>query len=237
MIGDSRICLVRTPAPLSSVMAAISVTGTYLSGNGRQHRTHQAHLYYFTVSNTIMSEFQYAYRYSPLSLGSDIRLLRLMPHEDKAASIQCQLFDYSLQESGKKSHLYEALSYVWGRSEKPRSVSIDDYDMPVTENLHTALVHLRDRSIERIIWVDAVCINQVDLKEQGLQVQLMAKIFSKATRVIVWLGGMEPDSDQALEDICLAANADYTEQSKKEVNQQPILNLLQRLWFQRIWVR
>jgi len=184
-----------------------------------------------------MFEFLYTCRYSPLPLGSDIRLLRLMPHKDGTAPIQCQLFDYSLQESGKKTHLYEALSYVWGGSDKPRSISIDKYNLPVTVNLHAALSRLRDRFLERIIWVDAVCINQVDLKEQGLQVQLMAKIYSKANRVIVWLGEMEPDSDQVLEDIRLAANKESTERSKKEMNQQSILNLLQRPWFQRIWVR
>jgi hypothetical protein len=178
------------------------------------------------------------YRYSPLSTGPDsIRLLRLMPHKDETASVQCQLFNYSIQESGKKTHLYEALSYAWGGSDKLQSISIDKYNLPVTVNLHATLSRLRDCFFERIIWVDAICINQVDLKEQGLQVQLMAKIYSKATRVIVWLGEMEPDSDQALEDIRLAANAESMERSKKEINQQVILNLLQRPWFQRIWVR
>ena len=159
-----------------------------------------------------------------------------MPHKDGTAPIQCKLFDYSLQESGKRTHLYEALSYVWGSSDKPRSIFIDKYNLPVTVNLHAALSCLRDRFMERIIWVDAVCINQVDLKEQSLQVQLMAKIYSKANRVIVWLGEMKPDSEQVLEDICLAANKKSMEHSKKEMNQQAILDLLQRPWFQRIWV-
>ncbi|OCK85347.1 HET-domain-containing protein [Lepidopterella palustris CBS 459.81] len=183
-----------------------------------------------------MFEFPYTYRYSPLSLGSDIRLLRLMPHKDGTAPIQCQLFDYSLQDSGKRTHLYEALSYVWGGSDKLRSISIDKYNLPVTVNFHTALSRLRDRFIERIIWIDAICINQVDLKELSLQVQLMAKIYSKANRVIIWLREMEPDSEQVFEDIRLSANEESTEHSKKEINQQAILNLLQRPWFQRIWV-
>jgi hypothetical protein len=38
---------------------------------------------------------------------------RLLPHENRNAPIQCQLFDYSLQESDKRMHLYDALSYVW----------------------------------------------------------------------------------------------------------------------------
>jgi hypothetical protein len=123
-----------------------------------------------------MFEFLYTYRYSPLSLGSHIRLLRLLPHEDQNAPIHCQLFDYSLQ--GKRTHPYEALSYVWGDSYKRRSISIGGhylrYNLPVTENLHEALSRLRHRSIERILWVDAVCINQENKQEKEQQIQFMA---------------------------------------------------------------
>jgi hypothetical protein len=60
----------------------------------------------------------------------------------------------------------------------------------------------------------------------------MAKIYSNAHRVIVWLGEKAEDTDGALKDICLAANGKSIEHSKKKT----ILNLLQRPWFQRIWV-
>ncbi|PMD15021.1 hypothetical protein NA56DRAFT_550642, partial [Hyaloscypha hepaticicola] len=88
-----------------------------------------------------------------------IRLLRLMPHKDETAPIQCELFEYSLQESSKGTHLFEALSYVWGSPETPKSISIDKHNLSVTANLHAVLSRLRDRSFERIIWADFVCIN------------------------------------------------------------------------------
>jgi hypothetical protein len=113
----------------------------------RTQRTHTTS----QLSNTVMFESLYTYRYSPLPLVSDIRLLRLMSHKDNTAPIQCQLFDYSLQESGTRTHLYEALSYAWGSLDKLRSISIDKYNLPVTVNLHAALLCLRDRFIERII--------------------------------------------------------------------------------------
>jgi Heterokaryon incompatibility protein (HET) len=178
------------------------------------------------------------YRYSPLSPGPDnIRLLRLMPHKNERADIQCELFEYSLQDSGEGTHLYEALSYVWGSSDKPRSISINKHDLPVTVNLHAALLRLRDRFFERIVWVDAVCINQANTQEQGHQVQLMAKIYSKASRVIVWLGEATHDSDTALEEIRVAASKGSANSSNNATTQQAILALLQRPWFQRIWVR
>jgi hypothetical protein len=86
------------------------------------------------------------------------------------------------------------------------------------------------------MWVDAICINQKNPEEQGQQVQLMAKIYSNAHRVIVWLGEEAVEIKGALENIRLAANEELTERSKKE-KQPTILNLLRRQWFQRIWVR
>jgi hypothetical protein len=86
------------------------------------------------------------------------------------------------------------------------------------------------------IWVDAICIDQSNLEERKQQVQLMAKIYSKAHRVIVWLGREAVNAEGVLEDIRLAANEESTEHSK-DMNQPAILKLLERQWFQRIWVR
>ena len=178
------------------------------------------------------------YRYSSLLPGPDsIRLLRLIPHENKTAPIQCQLVNYSLQESGGGTHLYEALSYVWGDPKETLPISIDKHDLPITVNLHAALSRLRDRCFERIIWVDAICIDQANEKEKGNQIQSMAKIYGQANRVIVWLGKAADDSDQALEDIRVAAEGEFTNSSNNGKSQKAILKLLKRPWFRRIWVR
>lgn len=160
-----------------------------------------------------------------------------MPHEDETTPIQCQLFNYSLQETNKGSHLYEALSYVWGDSDNPQSIYIDEHPFNVTENLHMALSRLRNRFFERIIWVDAVCINQTNNQEKEHQIQSMAKIYGLANRVVVWLGKMMENSDLALEGIRFAADKRTMNSSNKEMIQQAILALLQRPWFERIWVR
>lgn len=174
-----------------------------------------------------------SYQYSSLPPeGDTIRLLRLLPNEDEAAPLQCELCNYSLQKLGPRTHLYEALSYVWGSPHVTRPIYLGKNLFSVTVNLHAALLRLRDHSFERIIWVDAICINQKNPEEQGQQVQLMAKIYSNAHRVIVWLGEKTEDTNGALQDICLAANGKSTEHSKKNT----ILNLLERPWFQRIWV-
>ncbi|KAF5613349.1 ACB 4-hydroxyacetophenone monooxygenase [Fusarium sp. NRRL 25303] len=166
---------------------------------------------------------------------SCIRLLRLLPHQDQYAPINCQLFHCTLESSGG-IRPYEALSYVWGSDYKPESISLDGCRLPIGESLFSAVLHLRDRSIERILWIDAICINQEDTKEKGHQVQSMAKIYATATRVIVWLGNATPDINQSLEVI---RNAGFTAKQPTitKLNENAILVIVKAPWFQRIWVR
>ncbi|CVK91838.1 related to HETEROKARYON incompatibility protein [Fusarium proliferatum] len=168
--------------------------------------------------------------YSPLPEGS-IRLLRITPHPDKNSPIQCELFNFSLSDS-ESTYPYEALSYVWGSAEKPLSIFVNDLNFLVGTNLNAALVHLRHGSLQRIIWIDAICINQGDTLEKGQQVQSMAEIYAKASCVVVWLGSASTTSDQTLDNIREAALRNSTEGK----DQKRIFQLLQRPWFQRIWV-
>jgi hypothetical protein len=55
----------------------------------------------------------------------------------------------------------------------------------------------------------------------------MAKIYSNAYRVIIWLGDEIEEIKGALEDIRLTADKESTEYSKKETNKQAILKLLE----------
>jgi hypothetical protein len=64
----------------------------------------------------------------------------------------------------------------------------------VTKNLYLALLRLRHPETERTLWVDALCINQVDLDEKRHQIALMADIYTKASTVIMWLG--EPEIEE-----------------------------------------
>ena len=66
--------------------------------------------------------------------------------------------------------------------------------------------------------MDAVSVDQNNLEERKHQVQLMAKIYSKAHRVIVWFGEEAVGTKGAFKDTCLAANEELTEFSKKEMN-------------------
>jgi hypothetical protein len=178
-----------------------------------------------------------SYYYDLLPGLDSIRLLRLLPSKDDNAVIECLLFDISLQESGKRAHPYEALSYAWGESiETPPTIRLGKHDIPVNPNLHKALLYLRHRYIERIIWADALCINQQNIEEKEQQIRLMEKIYGQANRVVVWLGEAADESDQALEEIRVAGGNISPDSLDKEMTQTAVIALLRRCWFRRIWV-
>jgi hypothetical protein len=67
----------------------------------------------------------------------------------------------------------------------------------VTTNLEAALRHLRYEDRGRVLWVDALCINQRDVRERNSQVKKMRSIYTGAKKVVVWLGP-EDDAKVAL---------------------------------------
>jgi hypothetical protein len=86
---------------------------------------------------------------------------------------------------------YEALSYTWGRPNThfpPRFIILNGAKFEVGENLYHALQYLAFNSQDRVLWVDAICINQNDASEKNHQVQQMGDIYRMASQVVVWLG-------------------------------------------------
>ncbi|KAF2454331.1 heterokaryon incompatibility protein-domain-containing protein [Lineolata rhizophorae] len=87
---------------------------------------------------------------------------------------------------------YEALSYVCGESSATRSIILDGRIKQVAVKLEQALRRLRKRDRPRIMWIDAICINQEDKEEKGHQVALMGRIYSCTAEAVLWL---EHDAD------------------------------------------
>jgi Heterokaryon incompatibility protein (HET) len=50
----------------------------------------------------------------------------------------------------------------------------------------------------RFLWIDAVCIDQQNMKEKTIQVRLMSRIYRNAARVLVWMGESDADIDRAV---------------------------------------
>ncbi|KAI0125394.1 heterokaryon incompatibility protein-domain-containing protein [Xylariales sp. AK1849] len=157
--------------------------------------------------------------YESLSVGPNgpqIRLLKLHPAIDIDAPIQCDVQAVAISQCPP----YEALSYCWGDPNRTVSVKCNGQALGVTENLYWALQHLRSTEEIRTLWIDAVCINQSDLAERSDQVVLMRDIFTRAERVVVWLGPAASDSTLAFD--VLKRLEVYHEELKKRFTEDPI---------------
>lgn len=89
-----------------------------------------------------------------------------------------------------------ALSYVWGSQRDKVDIELNGTRFAITRNLHGALKRLRHRQRPRMLWVDALCINQKDSQERAAQVSMMAAIYGQTARGLLWLGE-EPDAPVA----------------------------------------
>ncbi|KAG6368461.1 hypothetical protein INS49_002668 [Diaporthe citri] len=119
--------------------------------------------------------------------SENIRILHLLPGK-RDDPIRTRLQSCSVGNPPS----YEAVSYAWG-SKLDNAVIIVceggvDYHVEIPRSLHGALKQLRHDSNPRLIWADAICINQTDDEEKSCQVRLMRQIYQKATRVVIWLG-------------------------------------------------
>ncbi|GFF37931.1 heterokaryon incompatibility protein 6, OR allele [Aspergillus udagawae] len=93
----------------------------------------------------------------------------------------------------------EALSYVWGSERAPVPLYCGNGLLGITLNLDIALRHLRLPHARRRLWVDAVCINQDDLRERERQVGYMRLVYKHAIAVIAWLGPGMPETKEAFD--------------------------------------
>lgn len=188
-----------------------------------------------------VSEQAHAFKYKYPKLPpkpNTTRMIRLLPHEDKSAPIECEIFDYDLSEVENGGHVYEALSYVWGSEVRYHTIRVNGCDLAVTSNLHAALLHLRNHRLQRTLWIDAISIDQGDTEEKSKQIPIMRNIYAQAQQVVVWLGEAIGGGDGAIEQIrCLAeGQAASSGMSVLEKDYDACLSLLGRDWFERVCV-
>ena len=130
------------------------------------------------------------YVHSSLNNPSHIRLLTLLPGKP-GTPLKCELTEFKNPTTGS----YEAFSYAWGSVSTSENIEICEAtnpeqiagSLPITRNLFDALRRLRTEA-PRLLWIDAICMNQDDLEEKGNQVARMGHVYRNASRVIVWLG-------------------------------------------------
>ena len=187
--------------------------------------------------------------------AQEIRLMTLArgtPEDEILATLSTTSLD--------KLPEYEALSYVWGDPIKTKPIKLDGQYLEVTENLEAALRRLRALDHDRVLWIDAICVNQIDLPERNSQVHLMRDVYSKCTRCIIWLGEEDDTTAEGLKFLEFAATDSHlrewprfnemigVNESQTAIAQsvqgilkkdpqcfEPFIRLMMRPWWYRMW--
>ncbi|KAK0510036.1 hypothetical protein JMJ35_007430 [Cladonia borealis] len=150
-----------------------------------------------------MQSQQEGFKYDPLPDTRSFRLIKEIASDATGSHLSCVLETFSLDACPS----YRCLSYTWGPAlisdaESGETTDTARFELIVRaegtagvllihENLSDFLCELSDSSSsgsKQYMWVDAICIDQDNLKDRSSQVSMMDSIYSGADKVIVWLG-------------------------------------------------
>ncbi|KAK4570254.1 hypothetical protein LTR86_002334 [Recurvomyces mirabilis] len=185
----------------------------------------------------------------------EIRLLLLKKAQNKTDPIHCSIRKISLLSTPLP--VYETISYAWGDTKLKSDIFIHGRATPVGYSAVQVLRRFRERDHDRVLWIDAVCINQRDDEERSQQVAMMAAIYSRCTGVLIWLGeddgfaarasltvdAVVEDAKLHTDDLRQFASIMYNETGsrlkavdlEKLIDLEPFYQLCSRPWFTRLW--
>ncbi|KAK7756188.1 hypothetical protein SLS62_001781 [Diatrype stigma] len=203
--------------------------------------------------------------YQPLEGELPLRLLRLGAGRP-GQPIECELVPTDLGR-GEAVQDYEATSYTWGSPEHPPTIACNGVGMKVQRSVFDMLNGIRYPDRQRMVWIDAICIDQSNVDERSAQVSMMGEVYRRAKNVLVWLGPPDAHSKVAMDYARTLDHAALVKeymavveapgdvlmesafQSKTYFFDEPdqtesfkecafaILRFLQRPWFNRVWVQ
>ena len=87
---------------------------------------------------------------------------------------------------------------MWGSPNDLTEFDVDGHTLIVQQNLKRIIEHLRDDHQARRVWIDAVCIDQKNLRERNNQVRMMGEIYRNANYVVACLDAARPRDSKRL---------------------------------------
>ncbi|KAF7869903.1 hypothetical protein EAF04_004687 [Stromatinia cepivora] len=190
------------------------------------------------TAQTAVPDRPKAFKHQPLDLHkTQIRLFRLLPVLCGGYLMgKITIFDFD----DPNCPGYKAVSYTWGPPHPTREICIDGRSFTIRENLWHFLNSIPHRKVpwydvekgweyvkEGWLWIDQICIDQSAVEERNHQVKLMAKIYAKASEVLLWLGVEADSSNEAIDSIKAGSISQFQKQVK---------GLFRRDYWSRLWV-
>jgi hypothetical protein len=148
---------------------------------------------------------------------------------------------------------FDAVSYVWGGAPASIPVPCNGGHILVTPTAYEMLeyLHLYRPDTTRLLWIDAICINQEDEHEKETQIPLMRRIYAYATQGVVWLGCPTPDMKRFVVDFARVNELAKTWTPTQRTNEPfwrgkgwppegddfwiGLFHILDHEWFRRLW--
>ncbi|KAF2656886.1 HET-domain-containing protein [Lophiostoma macrostomum CBS 122681] len=181
-----------------------------------------------------------SFRYQSLQHNDSVRLLALHPSLHDSDPIRCTIQHARLSDTFLK---FEAVSYTWGNAAQTQVIYFHNgtRELHVGHNCYNALRQLRHKHEDRLLWIDAICINQNNLQERARQVRIMSEIYSRAAKVLVILGASNANYGPLFEELAAAdeellRTGDCDREPPSEAVLRLLEDLFQHSWFKRVWV-
>ncbi|RFU80233.1 heterokaryon incompatibility [Trichoderma arundinaceum] len=194
------------------------------------------------------------HHYQPLDhIHREIRLLELLPGKP-GSRIAARLLTVSLNDEP----VYDALSYCWGAPRPTYDIFIhtnshedghhdqneecsysdeSTVSFPVGRNLRKALDDLRHQDEARLIWTDAICINQRDNLEKGHQIRLMEEIYTRARVVCAWLDHNVRPKSSAFDDLENLGRGVELDDFHDPSYWYPVADIFRNPYWRRLWIQ
>ncbi|KAF1851784.1 uncharacterized protein K460DRAFT_269413 [Cucurbitaria berberidis CBS 394.84] len=186
--------------------------------------------------------------YSDTLNGISVRLLRFSQSEDGTFVGELQTFRLA-----NAPHFFTA-SYVWGtRATSETIIHLETGPLQVLNSLvpflHMVTNH-DDFDDKDWWWIDSLCINLTNGHEREQQVRIMADIYKRARRAIIWLGEEVEEGSNCTgaieflhylsslqvafsgDELAMRRNLDDPDFTSKC---EAVSSLLFRPWFTRVW--
>lgn len=189
----------------------------------------------------------------------EIRVLHVSGSANKEDMLDCTLHTVSLESTPKPK--YEAISYCWGELRGYGQIRLHGSVVDAPASAIRALRQYRRREGPRVLWIDAICINQEDLEERAQQVSLMEHVYRNTLACLIWLGEASPETSDAIRSVEYISNnlfeqvfpensaankkfgSDFTYENlslhalfSDSCTPRDLVTLFKRPWFTRVWV-
>ncbi|KAI0190841.1 heterokaryon incompatibility protein-domain-containing protein [Astrocystis sublimbata] len=233
---DRRSCMDLT-WPSSVQYSTECIVGARRGDLGDTLRSHLGRTPRVAQSNALQDE-KADLGFPPLPSDRHIRVLHITPanREDEPLHGLLEVQDLD------GNHFYEALSYTW-MDENDDATLTDwlylgaEWDvLHITKSCSRALRRLRLQGSCRPIWIDSICINQLNNVEKSHQIALMRTIYANSIRCVVDIGEHAAEADMAIQYIMSARNGEGLDDAKPKSAEEGIRNLFRRKYFSRIWI-